>query len=202
MSIAATTTAEQLLRISSEANAKGQRCELVAGEVRFMSPGGWLHGDVIGRLHAYLGNHVVTNRLGRIFGAETGFVLERNPDTVRAPDLAFVAVENIPAKLPTHGYWPGAPDFVVEVISLNDRAGEIDEKIQAWLTAGVQAWLTAGVKVVWVVDPELQTVTAYRSTTDVAVYTRRDTISSIELLPGFSLPKRIQPYLRKTSSTL
>lgn len=179
MSIAATTTAEQLLRISSEANAKGQRCELVAGEVRFMSPGGWLHGDVIGALHSELGAFIRKNSLGKVFGAETGFVLERDPDTVRAPDIAFVATENIPENLPTQGYWPGAPDFAVEVVSLNDRAGEIDEKIQAWLAAGVKA--------VWVVDPELQTVTAYRSTTDVAVYTRRDTISSIELLSGFSL---------------
>ena len=144
-----------------------------------MSPGGWLHGIAVGRLHSLLGNHVVSHRLGLIFGAETGFVLARDPDTVRAPDIAFVANDSIPSKLPEAGYWPAAPDLAVEVISTNDRAGEIDEKIQAWLDSGV--------KLLWVVDPELQTITAYRSVTSVMTYTRTDTIDSIDLLPGFAL---------------
>lgn len=144
-----------------------------------MSPAGWLHGDAIGALHSELGHFIRRNRLGKIFGAETGFLLARNPDTVRAPDIAFIANANIPAALPESGYWPGAPDLAVEVISTNDRAGEIDEKIKVWLEAGVQ--------LLWVVDPELQTVTAYRSLTDVLAYPRNATLEAGELLPGFSL---------------
>lgn len=136
-----------------------------------------MHGTAIGRLHEFLGNHVVIHRLGQIFGAETGFVLARDPDTVRAPDIAFVANDSIPSQLPDAGYWPAAPDLAVEVISTNDRAGEIDEKIQAWLGAGVQ--------LLWVVDPELQTVTAYRSITSVVTYNRNDTIDAADLLPAF-----------------
>lgn len=144
-----------------------------------MSPAGWLHGDAIGALHTELGYFIRRHRLGKIFGAETGFVLQRDPDTVRAPDIAFVANANIPTELPESGYWPGPPDLAVEVISTNDRAGEIDEKIRAWLGAGV--------KLLWIVDPELQTVTAYRSLTDVVAYPRTATLDAGELLPGFSL---------------
>jgi Uma2 family endonuclease len=127
----------------------------------------------------HLGDHIRRHRLGKIFGAETGFVIERDPDTVRAPDIAFIANANIPASLPESGYWPGAPDLAVEVISTNDRAGEIDEKIKVWLGAGVQ--------LLWIVDPELQTVTAYRSLTDIMAYPRNATLDAGELLPGFSL---------------
>lgn len=179
MSTVSLTTAEQLLRISAEASMRGERCELVDGEVRFMSPGGWLHGDVIGALHSELGIFVRQNKLGKVFGAETGFVLSRNPDTVRAPDIAFVSQANIPSDLPDAGYWPAAPDLAVEVISTNDRAGDIDAKIETWLDSGVQ--------VVWVVDPHLKIVTAYRSRTEVATFTRNDMLEGFELLAGFSL---------------
>lgn len=179
MSITQLTTADELLRISSEANARGERCELVAGEVRYLPLGEWNQGIVSSSIVCELGRYIQHNKLGKIFGAETGFVLARDPDTVRAPDIAFVANSSIPAELPESGYWPSPPDLAVEVISTNDRAGEIDEKIQAWLDSGV--------KLLWVVDPELQIVTAYRSITSVTTYTRSDTIDSIDLLPGFTL---------------
>lgn len=144
-----------------------------------MSPGGWLHGDVIGALHSEFGSFVRRNKLGKVFGAETGFVLGRNPDTVRAPDIAFVAAASIPSELPDAGYWPAPPDLAVEVISTNDRAGDIDENIQAWLDSGV--------KLLWVVDPQLKIVTVYRSITNVATFTRNDTLEGFEMLCGFSL---------------
>ncbi|WP_442482586.1 Uma2 family endonuclease [Aeoliella sp. SH292] len=179
MASAQLTTAADLLRISSEARAKGRRCELIVGQIRYQQLYSWRHGQVAGALLAHLAEHIRRHRLGKIFGAETGFLIERNPDTVRAPDTAFIANANIPASLPESGYWPGAPDLAVEVISTNDRAGEIDEKIKVWLGAGVQ--------LLWIVDPELQTVTAYRSLTDVLAYSRNTTLDASELLPGFSL---------------
>jgi Uma2 family endonuclease len=113
-----------------------------------------------------------------MFGAETGFRLANNPDTVRAPDIAFIAKENLPAEMPRDGFWPGAPDLAVEVLSPSDRTGEVDEKIDAWLAAGCAA--------VWVVDPKLQTVTVYRSRTDIQVKTAGETLPGDPVVPGFS----------------
>ena len=144
-----------------------------------MSPGGWKHGGVIGRLHSVIGGFIHTHDLGVSFGAETGFLLARDPDTVRAPDFAFIAKENLPTEEPNEVFWPGAPDFAIEVLSPNDRTGEVDAKIHAWLAAGA--------KLLWVVDPDLKTVIAYHSTTDIAVYVMGDVIDSIDVLPGCSL---------------
>ena len=179
MSTVQQTTADELLQISSNLRNQGKRCELVQGELRIMSPGGWKHGDVIGAAHADIGAYIRKNQLGKVFGAETGFLIARDPDTVRAPDFAFIAKANLPATDPTEAYWPGAPDFAIEVLSPNDTTKEVDEKIQAWLAAGVT--------LLWVIDPELKSITAYRSMTDVTVHTAGDVIDSIELLPGFSL---------------
>jgi Uma2 family endonuclease len=170
-------TADELLALPM---GLGKRYELVMGELRVMSPGGWRHGAVIGELHALLGGFVRTNRLGRVFGAETGFLLGRNPDTVRAPDFAFIAKEHLPLKDPVEAFWPGAPDLAVEVLSPGDRTGEIDEKIDAWLNAGCQA--------VWIVNPELQTVTIYRSRTDVSVVVAGEVLSGDPDVHGFSCP--------------
>ena len=112
-----------------------------------------------------------------MFGAETGFKLTTNPDTVRAPDAAFVSKANIPADLSEKGYWPGAPDLAVEVVSPNDTSGEVDEKIEAWLEAGCVS--------VWIVDPKLETVTIYHSRTEVFVRTGGETLTDDSLLPGF-----------------
>lgn len=169
-------TAEQLF----DSLPSNTRCELIEGELRMMSPSGWLHAEIIGILHVILGRHVVDHRLGKIFGAEAGFVISRDPDTVRAPDIAFIARENLPADPPTSAFWPSAPDLAVEVLSPNDRTGEVDEKIQAWLDAGT--------KLVWVVDPQLQNVTVYRSTIDVDVKTVADILDGGDVVAGFSTP--------------
>lgn len=171
------TTADQLLDLPS---GMGQRYELVAGELRVMSPSGWRHGSVVSNVHAILALFVKQRDLGMMFGAETGFRLTRDPDTVRAPDVAFIARQNLPAEMPAEAFWPGAPDLVVEVLSPGDRTGEVDEKIEAWLAAGTAA--------VWVVDPKLQTVTVYESKTDVVVRTMGETLDGDKVLPGFSCP--------------
>ena len=143
-----------------------------------MSPSGWRHGRVVANVSSLLMSHIRECNLGVSFGAETGFVLTRDPDTVRAPDFAFVVKENEGQGEDSEAYWPCAPDFAVEVLSPSDRTGEVDEKIEAWLHAGT--------RLLWIVDPRLRTVTVYRSLTDITTRVIGETIDGGELLPGFS----------------
>ena len=145
-----------------------------------MSPSGWKHGEVVGNLHGLLWQHIRERQLGKLFGAETGFLISRDPDTVRAPDIAFISRENLPESEPTEAYWPGAPDLAVEVLSPSDKTGEVDEKIECWLDAGAQ--------LLWVVDPKLRNVTSYRSVTDVIIQTSADQLDGGQIVPGFRCP--------------
>jgi len=175
MSTATAITAEQLL----EPPYQGRRCELVEGVIRMMSPAGWRHGEIVSILHSRLATYIEKHKLGKSFGAETGFLLSRDPDTVRAPDFAFIANRNLPAKAPEEAFWPGAPDLAVEVLSPDDRTGDVNDKIRAWLNAGAEE--------VWVVDPQLQSVMIHRSATDISMHPSGDVIkSNDQLLPGFS----------------
>jgi Uma2 family endonuclease len=175
MSTTTYTTADELLALPT---GMGKRYELVAGELRVMSPAGWRHGEVVDNVHALLSPFIRLNRLGRGFGAETGFRIGRDPDTVRAPDYAVIATANLPPKRPTEAFWPGAPDLAVEVLSPGDTSGEVAEKVAAWLTAGCAA--------VWVIDPKLQTVTVYQSPTNVKILPIGDQLSGDPVVPGFS----------------
>src|SRR5262245_972975 len=133
MSTVALLTADDLLALPT---GTGKRYELVSGELRTMPPSGWSHGMVVGKLHNRLGHFIEQHDLGIVFGAETGFKLTSDPDTVRAPDFAFVVKDRVHEIESREGFWPGAPDLAVEVLSPNDRTGEVDEKIGAWLSAG------------------------------------------------------------------
>src|SRR3954470_24746914 len=83
--------------------------ELVRGEVRTMAPAGFEHGAVIMNVAIPLGSYVKAQRLGVVLGAETGFVLARNPDVVRGADVAFVSASRIPpGSLPVK-FWEGPP---------------------------------------------------------------------------------------------
>ena len=144
-----------------------------------MSPSGSLHGAVVIRISGPLWNHVEQHCLGMVFGAETGFHIGRDPDTVRAPDVAFVRAERLAGGLP-RGFFPGAPDLAVEVLSPEDRPGKV--------LAKTGDWLQAGCRMVWVVDPERRTVTVYRSASDVRVLGVGEEVSGDDVLPGFSLP--------------
>jgi len=122
---------------------------------------------------------VTQKRLGVVTAAETGFQIGNDPDTVLAPDAAFIRAERVP-RVRTRGYYQGAPDLAVEVVSPNDRAGE--------LLAKVQDWLAAGCRTVWVVDPTSQTVSVYRGSHETTLLTVDDELTDAELLPGFHLP--------------
>ncbi len=168
----AITTVEQLLK----AQHLG-RCELVAGEVRTLIPPGGQHGWIAYDIGYALGQHVKPRKLGMLFAAETGFLLSRDPDTVRAPDVAFVSSDRPP--LPPHGYYPGAPDLVVEVLSPDDRPGYVRDKIEMWLTAGAT--------LVWEIDPRQRTVTVHRRGRGAHTLTEADTLTGGPVLPDFEL---------------
>ncbi|MHC4957441.1 MAG: Uma2 family endonuclease [Planctomycetota bacterium] len=167
----ATTTAEQLER----ATGLG-RCELIRGELRMMIPAGGEHGRIAGRLTCLLGNHVMSNELGSFYAAETGFLLARDPDTVRAPDFAFARAEPAPTG---RGFVPGAPDLAVEVLSPDDRPGYVREKVAEWLESGATE--------VWVVSPRDRTVTVHGREPDAIVYGEADEIPGGDLLPDLRL---------------
>jgi Uma2 family endonuclease len=166
------TTAQQLL----EAGDIG-RCELVRGHLIMMTPASSEHGRIIARLTVRLGSFAERHRLGAVFGAETGFLIERRPDTVRAPDVAFVKASRLPG--PKRGWFEGAPDLAVEVVSPDDRASE--------LVAKAQMWLDAGAAIVWLVDPQTQMVTVYRPGGVAQVLRHTDVLTGHDLLPGFSV---------------
>ncbi len=169
-------TADELLALPGD----GFRYELIKGELKQMSPAGHEHGAIVMALAAPLYSHVRSHKLGRVFAAETGFKIGRDPDTVRAPDIAFVRQERVEKEGKSKGYWSGAPDLAVEVISPSDKVSEVDEKIQQWLEAGT--------RLVWVVNPKLRTVTVYRSNVDAEILTVKDTLDGGEVVLGFQIP--------------
>jgi Uma2 family endonuclease len=154
------------------------RCELVRGELIRMTPAGSEHGSIIVNITIPLGGFVSRAGLGRVFGADTGFHIARDPDTVRAPDVSFVATNRLPSPLPK-GFFPGPPDLAVEVISPDDRERQVLAKVQNWLDAGCQ--------VVWLVDPRHSTVRVFHGGGEARVLRVSDALSGEPLLPGFSL---------------
>jgi Uma2 family endonuclease len=168
-------TAEELLR-----NPQIGRCELVRGELHMMSPSGAQHGIVAGNLFMAVGGHVRAHGLGRTFAAETGFLIREDPDTVRAPDVAFVRTGRPPT--PPRGFYPGAPDLAVEVLSPDDRPGYVREKAAEWLEAGARA--------VWVVDPDARAVTVHEPRRKPRTHGEADTLHGGGVLPGFEMPVR------------
>ncbi|MEO6866239.1 MAG: Uma2 family endonuclease [Gemmatimonadaceae bacterium] len=151
--------------------------ELVDGELIMMTPAGWLRGHLVMKIGMVLGAYVDHNNLGMTFGEQTGFILSRNPDTVRAPDAAFVREERIPLERDLTQYFPGAPDLAVEVLSPSNRASAMKRKLAQYFAAGTQ--------LVWVVDPETRVITVHASGRDAAILHETDTLDGQDVLPGF-----------------
>ena len=168
-------SAEDLLH----ANIPDKRTELVRGVLIVREPAGGRHGRVANELSRVIGNHVHAHVLGAVYAAETGFTLARRPDTVRAPDVAFVRRERLPDPEPT-GFPDLAPDLVVEVVSPGDRAGEI--------LAKVADWLSAGTRLVWVVDPERRLARVYRQDGAEVTISQGGELDGEDVLAGFACP--------------
>jgi Uma2 family endonuclease len=169
-------TADELLAMPDD----GFVYELIKGElIKVSPPPGHEHGLVAMNIAGPLYKYVKTKSLGNVYAAETGFLLQQNPDTVRAADVAFVKRERIEKAGPVEGYWKGAPDLAVEVISPSDTVGRIEGKVAKWLDSGA--------RMVWVVSPKMRTVTAYRSLTEIVILTEKDTLDGGEVVPGFQI---------------
>lgn len=170
------TTADQLLGH----RRSGGRYELVEGVLRQMTPAGHVHGRVAANVLTMLTSHVRERRLGVTYAAETGFLLRRSPDTVRAPDASFVTAARLAAiDLSSRGYFPGAPDLVVEVISPEDRSIEVDEKTADWLASGCQ--------VVVVLDPQREIAVVHRRNLPSETLRVEDHLTVPDLLPGWAV---------------
>jgi Uma2 family endonuclease len=172
--IAPPMTAEELFQLPDD----DYKYELVGGDLIRMPPTGAEHGDAAMNAGSLLRNYVKAHDLGRVSAAETGFILKRNPDTVRAPDAAFIAKARIPAEGIPRTYWPFAPDLAVEVVSPNDRFEEVQTKVVEYFTAGT--------RLVWVILPKTQTVLVYRSIHDVRSLGVSDELSGEDVIPGFT----------------
>lgn len=170
MTVGTLMTADELLRLPDD----GWRYELVRGELRKMSPTGVDHGHVAAEVLLSLGAHVKQHGLGRAYAAETGFRISREPDTVRAPDVAFVRSERV---IRSRKFMEGPPDVAIEVTSPSDTYSEIEEKTRDWLRAGVRA--------VIIIDPETRTARVHRATGAIAV---ADVIEIDDVIPGWRLP--------------
>jgi Uma2 family endonuclease len=174
--VAEITTVEQLFQEPGLG-----RCELLRGEVVFMSPSGSLRAVVAATLGGILYDFVSQRKLGWVFGAEGGFLIRRDPDTVRAPDAAFVSADRMPGSVPS-GFFPGPPDLAVEVLSPNDRASDVFAKVSDWLETGCRS--------VWVVDPETRSIAVYLPKAEMRMLHVSDVLTDEEVLPGFQVEVR------------
>jgi Uma2 family endonuclease len=171
-------TAEELLALPDD----GQRHELIDGMLIAMPPPGDEHGGLEAMLAASLTTYVVPRKLGVVRTGETGFLLRRNPDLVRAADVAFIRQERFEAMRKVTGYRTEAPDLAAEVVSPSDRYSDVLEKVATWLEHGT--------RMVIVIDPRRRLVAVYRSLTEVRHLTFEDTIDGEDVVPGWQLAVR------------
>jgi len=172
-------TADELWSLPDD----GNRYELVRGELRTMPPGGMEQGAQSSTFVYSLEHYLRTQKLGRVFTNEPGFVLATDPDTVRAPDVAFIRRERLEKTgIPGGYYRGGAPDLAVEVISPNDLYTEVHEKVAEWLEHGTI--------VVFVVNPRRKVVAVHRGGQPVLMLGMDDVLTAEDVVPGWSLAVR------------
>lgn len=156
------------------------RWELIDGELVEMSPAGEESASVSATVLGHLWAFVHAHRLGRLYNAEGGFVLFHDRNTVRAPDVAFVRRERVPHGEARKHFARLAPDLAVEVLSPTDRPAEVVTKVEMYREAGVP--------LIWLVDPQVQTVTVIAASESLRVLKATDTLDGGAVLPGFSVP--------------
>jgi Uma2 family endonuclease len=162
-------TAEELFKLDDDSH----RHELIKGELLTMSPPGKEHGLVSINLSTLLHNHVKVNNLGVLY-AETGFRLESNPDTVLAPDIAFITRDRVGTR--SQFYHSGPPDLAVEVISPSDSVPKVERKTALWLQFGTRS--------VWLVNPRKRTVEVVRADGERRLFHESDELVD-DTVPGF-----------------
>jgi len=176
-------SAESFLEIVDSPGYEDRSIELVEGEIVEMPKPSGLHGQITFLLSLRIGNYVVDNGLGIVTAAETGFILERNPDgrdTVRGLDIAFIRGARVPGALPDQ-LVNLAPDLAVEVISPSNKVADMHRKIRQLLAAGTA--------LVWIVHPETRTVEVHTQS-GATTLEGDDSLSGGDVLPGFEIPVR------------
>jgi len=171
-------TGDQLFALPSD----GMRYELIRGELAAMSPVGFEHGKIVFRLGGILERFVSAAGVGELVGSDVGFYLERDPDTVRAPDIAFLGNAKLKQIADRTKFVNNAPDLAVEVVSPSDSLQAIEEKAEAFLEAGT--------KLVWVVNPRNQRVWVYQRQKKPIVFEGEDVLEAESLIPGLRIPVR------------
>jgi len=154
------------------------RYEIVKGKIVPMAPTGYTHGEIESNFTVVLKGFVRQHHLGKVMGGEVGIYTQRGPDTVRGADVLFISNERY-AMVQATAFLDVAPDLIVEVMSPDDRWNRVMEKLTEYFEIGV--------KLVWIADPETQTVYAYRSLTDVQRFSKGQQLSGGDVLPGFSV---------------
>ena len=169
-------TAEELELLPDD----GYQYELVKGVLRRMAPASFKPSNTAARILIRIGTHAEEHGLGEVTGADGGYELESDPDTVLAPDVAFVRAERLPSPAEQERFPPIAPDLAVEVVSPSDRMRDVNEKVELYLALGVP--------LVWVVHPRRRTVTVRRREQEPRVLREGDVLDGEDVLPGFRLP--------------
>ena len=154
--------------------------ELVEGRVVRTMPGSPRHGNVDSNLAMRLGTFVADRGLGKVY-LNTGFILARGPDVVRGPDEAFVALERIKTTPPPErGFWEIAPDLAAEIVSPENTADEVAQKVTEYLRAGV--------KLIWVIYPRQKQVHVFRPGRDPKILGGDDFVEGEDVVTGFRIP--------------
>ena len=171
-------TADDLLRLDSE----GVRGELIRGVLHETMPAGMEHGEIVMNLGILLGGFIKPRKLGRLTGSDAGVWLERDPDTVREPDIAYISAARLPPGVRVRGYAEVVPDLVVEIASPSDGQREVSNKARMWLRYGVY--------LVWVVQPDTYTVDVYEPGRAVVTLDEHGNLDGLDVLPGFTCAVR------------
>src|SRR5680860_309761 len=153
---------------------RGDNCELIRGELVELVPPGTVHGRTMTNLAVLLGSFVKAHQLGRVYAGDVGFVLQRNPDTVLGPDLAFLTADRIPGD--DTAYSDEAPDLAVEIVSPGNSRSEIDRKLSIYLGAGVRS--------AWIVYPNRCQVIVLSPDRAPQIFENGTTLTGGEILPG------------------
>jgi Uma2 family endonuclease len=154
-----------------------QHRELVRGEVVETMPPGGRHGIIALVIGSQLRSWALTGPGGYV-GGESGFILARNPDTVRAPDVFYVRADRLPEGGIPEAFWDMAPDLAIEIVSPSESADEVREKVRDYLAAGTP--------LVWVVYPRSQEVLVHTPDGAAHTYSGQDILQHADVLPGFT----------------
>lgn len=176
----ATRTVQEKLITGEELLAMGDigRTELIDGRIVYMSPTGGQHGYLEVEFVAALDRFTRARKLGWVFSGEVGIYVRRNPDRIRAADVAFVSRNRL-ARRPRREFLSVAPELVVEIVSPSDRWDELRQKIQDYFSIGVER--------VWVCEPEQQDILVYRAPDEYVRVGDNETLKGEGVLSEFEL---------------